>query len=322
MEREDSGDLGPSELLEKGLGGNAPGGSDVPFVDFSEGATDRNLITARGTGDGLIIRLNGLVEKAALRDAFIEFLNSRRRFLSGNEVTFEWSGTLPDSSFVEELSQKAREYDIEVKASSLRDVRQPTPLKDQIETNKVRSEQQHQMDKSKKTTRGKGSGEGLGIFGGIDPLQFEEEVPRKRVDNRIGFSTPHVDSNVWDEADARVLFATMRSGQKIETEHSLVIVGDVNSGAELVAGGDIIVLGTLRGVAHAGAYDESGGGRIIFALNLQPTQLRIGSVISRGAQHDGKGADGQRGAEIARADGNVVVVESYQAKAMLSRRRD
>ena len=106
----------------------------------------------------------------------------------------------------------------------------------------------------------------------------------------------------------------MRSGQRIESEHSVIVVGDVNSGAEIVAGGDIIVLGTLRGVAHAGAYDETGGGRLIFALNLAPTQLRIGAIISRGS------SEGKHGAEVARVEGNLIVVEAYQARNIVLRR--
>jgi len=46
---------------------------------------------------------------------------------------------------------------------------------------------------------------------------------------------------------------SLRSGQKLETEGSLVILGDVNSGAEVVASDNIVVLGALRGLAHAGA---------------------------------------------------------------------
>jgi septum site-determining protein MinC len=118
-----------------------------------------------------------------------------------------------------------------------------------------------------------------------------------------------VDPAAWDDADTRTIHATLRSGQRVETEHSLVIIGDVNSGAEIIAGGDIVVLGTLRGVAHAGAYDETGGGRVIFALNLVPTQLRIGSVISRGS------SEGTSGAEVARVEGNLIVVEPYISKS-------
>jgi septum site-determining protein MinC len=132
-----------------------------------------------------------------------------------------------------------------------------------------------------------------------------------------GASTP------WDDPDARVIYGTLRSGQKIETEHAVVVFGDVNSGAEVIAGGDIIILGTLRGIAHAGAYDESGGGRVIFSLNLQPTQLRIGLVISRGAGGDrSDGSPRSSGPEIARVDGTSIVVEPYQSRTVWVRRRE
>jgi septum site-determining protein MinC len=78
---------------------------------------------------------------------------------------------------------------------------------------------------------------------------------------------------------AKYLRATVRSGTVIETPGHLVIIGDVNAGAELRAGGDIIVFGTLRGVAHAGYGGELASS--IFAINLRPTQLRIGSLIAR-----------------------------------------
>ena len=68
-------------------------------------------------------------------------------------------------------------------------------------------------------------------------------------------------------------------------------------------------------MAHAGAYDETGGGRVIVALNLQPTQLRIGMVISRGA------SDSRSVAEVARIDGNSIVVEPYNARVVLQRHK-
>ena len=84
----------------------------------------------------------------------------------------------------------------------------------------------------------------------------------------------------------------------------------MNSGAEIIAGGDVVVLGTLRGIAHAGAYDESGGGRVIFALDLRPTQLRIGSIISR----DGNDSNSKL-PEIAHVDGDIIVVEPYNSRS-------
>ena len=70
---------------------------------------------------------------------------------------------------------------------------------------------------------------------------------------------------------------SLRSGQKIETEGSLVIIGDVNSGAEVIASDNIIILGALRGLAHAGA---KGNKQAIIAAGLVDTvQIRIANVV-------------------------------------------
>ena len=70
---------------------------------------------------------------------------------------------------------------------------------------------------------------------------------------------------------------SLRSGQKIETEGSLVILGDVNSGAEVVASDNIVVLGALRGLAHAGA---KGNKQAIVAAGLfDAVQIRIANIV-------------------------------------------
>jgi septum site-determining protein MinC len=71
---------------------------------------------------------------------------------------------------------------------------------------------------------------------------------------------------------------TLRSGQSVQHSGHVVILGDVNPGAEIVAGGDVIVWGRLLGVVHAGANGDDSC--VVCALELQPTQLRIGSLIT------------------------------------------
>lgn len=70
---------------------------------------------------------------------------------------------------------------------------------------------------------------------------------------------------------------SLRSGQKMESEGSLVILGDVNSGAEVIASDNIVVLGALRGLAHAGAKGNKQA--IISAGLLDTVQIRIANVI-------------------------------------------
>ena len=75
-----------------------------------------------------------------------------------------------------------------------------------------------------------------------------------------------------------ILKETLRSGRSIFHEGHVVVIGDVNPGAEIVASGDVIVWGRLRGLVHAGALGDETA--VICALELTPTQLRIADQIA------------------------------------------
>jgi septum site-determining protein MinC len=81
-----------------------------------------------------------------------------------------------------------------------------------------------------------------------------------------------------ESSDALLVRRTLRSGQVVRHPGSVVVVGDVNAGAEIVAGGDVVVWGTLRGVVHAGAMGDDSA--VVCALTLAPTQLRISAQIA------------------------------------------
>jgi septum site-determining protein MinC len=80
-------------------------------------------------------------------------------------------------------------------------------------------------------------------------------------------------------SDALYLEMTVRSGAEIRHPGSVIILGDLNPGGIVVADGDIVVWGRLRGVAHAGAS----GNRdcLIMSLQMEPTQLRIADAVAR-----------------------------------------
>lgn len=103
----------------------------------------------------------------------------------------------------------------------------------------------------------------LGENGDLEPISFDPEGDQ-----------------------ALLIERTLRSGQKVRHPGHVVIVGDVNPGAEVVAGGDIVVWGRLRGMAHAGATGNDRS--VVCALDLAPTQLRIGGHISVSPERKGK----------------------------------
>jgi septum site-determining protein MinC len=98
-----------------------------------------------------------------------------------------------------------------------------------------------------------------------EPMPVEESAP------------PH--ASVSSETYALLVHRTVRSGQTYQYAGTIVVIGDVNPGAQVIAEGDVIVWGKLRGVVHAGAAGNERA--IVGALVLAPTQLRIAHLIAR-----------------------------------------
>ncbi len=111
-----------------------------------------------------------------------------------------------------------------------------------------------------------------------------------------------------EEMSGIVVRGTLRSGQAIRHAGHVTLIGDVNPGAEVVAGGHIIVWGKLRGTVHAGAMGDERA--IVCALELSPSQIRIGAHIARPPER-GRRA---KTPEIARVEGENIVVEGWEKK--------
>lgn len=105
--------------------------------------------------------------------------------------------------------------------------------------------------------------------------------------------------------DTLFLRRTIRSGQAIHHDSTVVVLGDVNPGAEIVAGGDIIVWGVLRGMVHAGYPDNEQA--LVCALQLAPVQLRVARLLSRPPD----GMDVQQLPEVAAIRNGRIVVETW-----------
>jgi septum site-determining protein MinC len=101
---------------------------------------------------------------------------------------------------------------------------------------------------------------------------------------------------------------TVRSGQSLRYPGHITLIGDVNPGAEIIAGGNIIIWGSIRGVAHAGAFGDNQA--VICALNLQPSQLRIGGYISRTPDQRRRTIQ----PEIARVEDDQIVAEPWDKR--------
>lgn len=112
----------------------------------------------------------------------------------------------------------------------------------------------------------------------------------------------------WERhrSDALMLRGRVRSGQKVTARKHLVILGDVNPGAEIIAGGDVIILGSLRGTAAAGQPDDDD--TIILAIDFRPTQIQIGNFVAAGLP-----TSANKVIEFAHVENGSIVVEEYLA---------
>jgi septum site-determining protein MinC len=107
------------------------------------------------------------------------------------------------------------------------------------------------------------------------------------------------------EDAAKWVEGPLRSGNRVAFDGNIVVFGDVNPGAELVAGGSVIVWGRLRGVVHAGAQGDEDA--IVCALELAPTQLRIAGQIAVSPKRTGKSTP-----EVARIKDGILLAEPWQ----------
>lgn len=113
-----------------------------------------------------------------------------------------------------------------------------------------------------------------------------KKIIQENIDVEVNFDSPkvlglHGIKKVFEKdienSETKFHKGSLRSGQKIEFEGSLVILGDVNAGAEVIAGENIVVVGELRGLAHAGA---KGNKKAIIASNeIGCPQIRIANIV-------------------------------------------
>ena len=113
----------------------------------------------------------------------------------------------------------------------------------------------------------------------------------------------------WEDPETGLVARrTLRSGQQLRHPGSIVVIGDVNPGAEVVAGGDVVVWGRLRGTVHAGATGNATA--LVCALDLAPTQLRIAQYVARSPE----GRRRKPLPEVARVYNGQIVAESWEFK--------
>ncbi len=112
-------------------------------------------------------------------------------------------------------------------------------------------------------------------------------------------------------SNAELIRHSLRAGTRAEYSGSVIVLGDVNSGVELIAQGDIVVLGALRGVVHAGAGGDLEA--VVVGYPIASPIIRIGSVVANDPEASGFNSMRTHAGEgqIARVDGERIVIVKY-----------
>jgi septum site-determining protein MinC len=134
-------------------------------------------------------------------------------------------------------------------------------------------------------------------------LGLSIRIRQSTADKDAEFTTSTIEGE-----EAVFVHRTLRSGHKVKHPGHVVVLGDVNPGAEIIAGGNIIVWGRLRGTVHAGARGDQDA--MVCALELSPTQLRIADKISISP-----GDEKRFEPEIAQLKEGQVIASTWDTKA-------
>jgi len=140
----------------------------------------------------------------------------------------------------------------------------------------------------------------------ILPKNGVSEDPSSAVTSVQTFPAPSVPSS-----NAELIRHSLRAGTRAEYSGSVIVLGDVNSGVELIAQGDIVVLGALRGVVHAGAGGDLEA--VVVGYPIASPIIRIGSVVANDPEASGFNSMRTHAGEgqIARVDGERIVIVKY-----------
>ena len=124
-------------------------------------------------------------------------------------------------------------------------------------------------------------------------LKEIQDLIKKSINVEVEFDTPkalglneirRTYNRDVEISESKIHRGSLRSGQRLEYEETLIVLGDVNDGAEVIAGDNVVVVGNLRGLAHAGAKGNKQA--IVAAHRIDTHQLRIANIIKELVKDD------------------------------------
>jgi septum site-determining protein MinC len=202
------------------------------------------VVSIKGIREGLLVTA-GEGDWSDVQTALLDTIQTQREFFRGARLALQVGDRSLDKDDIRKLRDKLAEHDVTLWAV----------LGQSPET--IRSARRNDLE-----TELNAAGEAAVDYG---------------ADIKDDGELPPIDSNEYGMS-AVLLKNTLRSGKVVRHVGHVIIIGDVNPGAQIIAGGDVLIWGRLRGTVHAGASGDAGA--MVCALDMRPQQLRIANLVA------------------------------------------
>lgn len=262
----------------------------------------KDAILIKGNKYGLTIIINELVAFEAVKDALFKKLNDSRKFFGKSKVSLTFEGkslSIDEQKILIEIIESASDLDILCIIDSQQETENAKALVSQIlehKKNVINLPEAEPKNFNNMELKEENILKDETISNSV-PIRKE---PKKQVNK-----TKFID-NTLPESTAIFHKGTLRSGQEVISESSIIVMGNVHNGATVAAKGNVIVIGKLNGCVHAGK--DGNEGAFVVALNMSPTQLRIADVFGRAP--DKKGSKLISTPQIAFVEDERIVIEN------------
>ncbi len=234
--------------------------------------TSRAYVNIKGTSDGLVIHL-GAGDWNTLLIALAEKLDRTPSFFRGGRVALNVGPRQLTAAQLEVVGNLLSKFQISLWAV----------LSDSVETQRVAAE-----------------------------MGLETSLTLSRTEHLLGEKIGGHERVIADGEQAILLRRILRSGQSVCHTGHVIIIGDVNPGAEIIAGGDVVVWGRLRGNVHAGSNGNDQA--VVCALVLAPMLLRIAGYVARSpGREDSEAYEQSVVPEVAFVHNGQIVAEPWRA---------
>ncbi len=261
----------------------------------------KDCIILKGNQHGLAVSIKEDSPFGTVKASLIEKLEAGRSFFGSNKVTLSFDGQPLNDEETNELVQLFHVHsDLEILCV----------VDDMSDINLIRESLTKEIRQNLEEGHRKAL---LSYEQRLKALEDENQSLNDKVTSLAKSNRSVKQFELNSNEEFTIHYATLRSGQEVVSDHSIIIMGDVNNGARVEAGGSVFVMGKLVGVVHAGLNGQPNA--YVVALDMNPVQLRIQDAYGRAGDKK-VGRKSVIEPKIAFVEDGMIVIESIDNKVL------